>query len=130
MKPDPSKPSRRSIIGLALGASLVARQALAGQADLRLLMVRRKGCVYCAQWDKEIAPVYARHPEGRAAPLLMVDVDGPFPDGLALARMPWLTPGFILLLGGQEVTRFEGYPGADKFFPVLHDMIAEARRWG
>lgn len=94
---------------------------------LRLLMVRRRGCVYCAQWDREIAPVYAAHAEGRAAPLLQVDRDGPFPDGLALARRPWLTPSFILLRDGVEVTRFEGYPGAERFFPVLRDMLALAR---
>ena len=30
---------------------------------------------------------------------------GPYPDGLALDRRPWLTPSFILLRGGQEVAR-------------------------
>lgn len=123
-------PTRRGILGLALGMTLAPGARAAQGRDLRLLMVRRKGCVYCAQWDAEIAPVYASHPEGREAPLTMVDIDGPFPDGLALARMPWLTPGFILLSGGQEVTRFEGYPGGEKFFPVLRAMIEEARQWG
>ena len=65
--------------------------------------------------------------EGRAAPLLVVDRDGPYPDGLALARRPWLTPSFILLQGGIEIARFEGYPGAGKFFPVLRDMLAQAK---
>ena len=114
--------SRRVLLGLGLAAPFAAH---AGAPGLRLMMVRREGCVYCAQWDREIAPVYSRHPEGRAAPLFSVDVDGPFPDGLALARMPWLTPSFILLQGGSEVTRFEGYPGADKFFAVLAEMLAQ-----
>jgi thioredoxin-related protein len=92
------------------------------------MMVRRPGCVYCAQWDREIGPVYGSHPEGRAAPLFMVDVEGPYPDGLALDRRPWLTPSFILLRGGQEVARFEGYPGAERFFEVLRVMLDEARR--
>jgi len=130
MKRDARLPNRRHVMGLALGLTLSAEGALARGRDTRLLMVRRKGCVYCAQWDREIGPVYASHPEGRSAPLLMVDIDGPFPDGLALDRMPWLTPGFILLLDGQEVTRFEGYPGAERFFPVLRGMLEEARRWG
>ncbi|SMO37966.1 SoxS protein [Paracoccus laeviglucosivorans] len=115
--------SRRILLGLALAAPLAAHAQTQG---VRLMMVRRKGCVYCAQWDREIAPVYTRHAEGRAAPLFSVDVDGPYPDGLALARMPWLTPSFILLKAGSEVTRFEGYPGADKFFPVLAEMLAQA----
>lgn len=115
--------SRRIFVGLALGLPVVAHARTQG---LALMMVRRKGCVYCAQWDREIAPGYASHPEGRAAPLFSVDVDGPYPDGLALARIPWLTPSFILLKAGAEVARFEGYPGADKFFPVLADMLAQA----
>lgn len=100
------------------------------QTGLRLMMVRRRGCVYCAQWDREIGPGYARHPDGRAAPLFMVDADGPYPDGLALARMPWLTPSFILLRDGIEMARFEGYPGAAKFYPVLHGMLGQARAPG
>lgn len=115
-------------------AGLIALGARPGWAapvpDLRLMMVRRKGCVYCAQWDREIGPVYGRHPEGRAAPLFMVDVGGPYPDGLALDRAPWLTPSFILLQGGMEVARFEGYPGAERFFAVLRQMLDQARGLG
>lgn len=115
--------SRRILLGLALAMPIAAHAQTQG---LRLMMVRRKGCVYCAQWDREIGPIYSQRPEGRAAPLFSVDVAGPYPDGLALARKPWLTPSFILLKSGAEVTRFEGYPGADKFFPVLADMLAQA----
>ncbi|MFC3570367.1 SoxS protein [Paracoccus simplex] len=115
--------TRRAI--LAGMAAMAAAPGMAAPA-LQLLMVRRKGCVYCAQWDREIAPIYARHPEGRAAPLLTVDLDGPYPDGLALARRPWLTPTFILLQGGVERARFEGYPGRERFFDVLRDMLAQA----
>lgn len=116
-------------IMLAGIAALAARPAGAAPG-LHLMMVRRKGCVYCAQWDRQIGPGYARHPEGKAAPLFMVDVDGPYPDGLALARMPWLTPSFILLRNGVEMARFEGYPGADRFYAVLHAMLRQARDMG
>ncbi|MDS9467152.1 SoxS protein [Paracoccus sp. MBLB3053] len=129
MKNSASLVTRRLLLAMGLSASI--HRAQAGPApQLRLLMVRRKGCTYCAQWDREIAPIYADHPEGRLAPLIMVDVDGPYPDGLALARMPWLTPGFILLRDGQEIGRYEGYPGADRFFPMLRGLINEADRWG
>lgn len=116
-------------IMLAAMAALAAAPAW-GCNGLQLMMVRRRGCVYCAQWDREIGPGYARHPQGRAAPLFMVDVDGPYPDGLALDRIPWLTPSFILLRDGIEIARFEGYPGADKFYPVLQDMLGQARAQG
>ncbi|KGJ03804.1 hypothetical protein SAMN04487972_11634 [Paracoccus halophilus] len=112
--------------GLAALAGTPARAT----SDLRLMMVRAKGCVYCAQWDREIGPVYGARPEGRAAPVFMVDMDGPYPDGLALARRPWLSPTFILLRGGREMARFEGYPGADRFFGVLRAMLDQARQAG
>ena len=35
---------------------------------------------------------------------------------------------FVVLRGGQEVARFEGYPGAERFFEVLRVMLDEARR--
>ncbi|SIQ15941.1 hypothetical protein SAMN05421641_10496 [Paracoccus thiocyanatus] len=116
-------PTRRAIL-----AGMAAMAAGPGRAapGLQLLMVRRRGCVYCAQWDREIGPVYGRHPEGRAAPLLVVDLDGPWPDGLVLARRPRLTPSFILLQGGVELVRVEGYPGRQQFFGVLRDMLAVA----
>lgn len=116
--------------GFLAGAGILAAGRARAAPRLRLMMVRRAGCVYCAQWDREIAPIYDRRPEGRAAPVFMVDVEGPYPDGLALARRPWLSPTFILLLGGQEVARFEGYPGRDRFFDVLGAMLDQAKSWG
>ncbi|MDF3854691.1 SoxS protein [Paracoccus sp. P2] len=117
--------TRRAILA-GMAAMAMAAGPVAAAAGLQLLMVRRRGCVYCAQWDREIAPVYGRHTEGRAAPLLLVDRDGPWPDGLVLARRPWLTPTFILLQGGVEQVRVEGYPGRERFFEVLRDMLAQA----
>lgn len=116
--------TRREV--LAGMAAAVIGAPLMAAPGLRLLMARRRGCIYCAQWDREIAPVYDRHPEGRLAPLLTVDLDGPWPDGLVLARRPWLTPTFILLRGGVELVRFEGYPGQERFFDVMRDMLTEA----
>ncbi|WP_245155535.1 SoxS protein [Paracoccus ravus] len=132
MKDRLRNPGRRPLLGLGVGLFLGVAFAsrLRAAPRLQLLMIRRKGCAYCAQWDSEIAPIYADHPEGRAAPLLMVDVNGPYPDGLALDRMPWLTPGFILLRDGIEVTRYEGYPGEAHFFPMLRKMLAAARQAG
>lgn len=121
-------PRFRRRIFLATLAGWLAAPALAGKAArMQLLMIRREGCVYCAQWDREIGPVYARHPEGRALPLVMVDLDGPFPDGLALERMPRLTPSFVLVVDGIEVARHIGYPGKDRFFPVLRGMMQQAQ---
>ncbi|WP_411957694.1 SoxS protein [Paracoccus homiensis] len=93
------------------------------EQPVRLLMIDQRGCVYCARWDREIGPGYDRSKEGRRAPLMRVDIDGPWPDGLALARRPTMTPTFILLRNGQEISRLEGYPGAQYFYPLIDDML-------
>ena len=94
-------------------------------ADTRLLMVEDQGCPFCRQFRAEILPGYARNPQGRAAPLTRVDIDGPWPNGLALDRRPQVTPTFILLDDGREVARIEGYPGRDGFWPMLGDMLQQ-----
>lgn len=93
------------------------------EQPVRLLMVAQQGCIYCARWDREIGPNYGQTSEGRRAPLLRVDIDGPWPDGLALARRPTMTPTFILVRNGQEISRLEGYPGDRYFYPLINDML-------
>lgn len=92
---------------------------------VRLLMVEQRGCIYCAQWDREIGPGYPRSDEGRRAPLLRVDLHGPWPDGLVLDRRPTITPTFILLHHGREVSRLEGYAGDQFFYPLLDAMLRD-----
>ncbi|MBM3606522.1 MAG: SoxS protein [Alphaproteobacteria bacterium] len=89
----------------------------------QLMMITSPGCHFCRQWQAEIGPGFAASPSGRLAPLFEVDVDGPFPDGLALDRRPRITPSFILLERGTEIGRVEGYVGQRHFYPVLEDMI-------
>lgn len=118
---------------------MTAARARAGQAaastperidwraePLRLLMVAARGCLSCAAWNREIRPGFAGSAEGRAAPLLIVDIDGPWPDGLALARRPTLTPTFVLLRRGAELSRLESYPGDRSFYPLLAGMLTQA----
>lgn len=94
---------------------------------LRLLMVEKDSCIYCEAWDRNIGPGYAASDAGRAAPLMRVDIDGPYPDGLALARRPFVTPTFILLDGGSEVGRLEGHMTAAQFWPALNALLDQAR---
>ncbi|MCZ0960351.1 SoxS protein [Paracoccus benzoatiresistens] len=115
----------RFLAALAL-AVIAALPVAAG--PLRLLMVEKEGCVYCAAWDRAIGPGYAASDPGRAAPLERVDIHGPYPDGLALARRPFVTPTFILLDGGSEVGRLEGHMTAQQFYPALADLLAQAGR--
>ena len=73
--------------------------ALRGRA---LLMVEAPRCPFCAAFRREVLPGYASHPMGRAAPLVSVPIDGPWPDGLALASAPQASPTFILLPKNPE----------------------------
>lgn len=115
---------RRSVL---IGGLAVALPAWADGGAMRLLLVEKPGCVYCAAWDRYVAPGYAQSPEGRRAPLMRVHVDGPYPDGLVLGRRPFVTPTFILLVDSVESGRIEGYPGRDRFHPMLADLIKAGR---
>lgn len=96
------------------------------EKGVKLMMLDRKGCIYCAAWKREIGAGYASSAQGKTAPLAIIDIDGPWPDGLAIGRRPYLTPTFILLRDGQEIDRLEGYPGQDYFYPVLTEMMQRA----
>lgn len=118
---------RRDILGLM--AAGFALPAFAGEnvaQGVRLLMVVQKGCRFCAAWRREVGPGYAGSRLGRMAPLREVDIDGPWPDGIAIGRRPDATPTFILLKAGQEFDRIEGYDGPDSFQVALRALLREA----
>ena len=91
-------------------------------------MVEKKGCIYCLAWDRNVAPGYGASKGGQAAPLMRVDIHGPYPDGLALARRPFVTPTFILLDNGVEIGRLEGHMTAPQFHAALNGLLAQAGR--
>lgn len=114
---------------LAAPLLLLAGPALSQDWDrqpVQLMMVTARHCAYCAAWKAEIGPGYAASLAGRIAPIFEVDLDGPYPDGLALDRKPWITPSFILLRNGAELGRIEGYVGQRHFHPVLEALLREA----
>ena len=97
---------------------------------LALVMVDRAGCSFCDAWRREILPGYGAHAIGRALPLAVVPIDGPWPDGLGLDRAPQITPSFLILRDRVEIARLEGYPGARHFWAALDDLILAARPRG
>ncbi|TJZ89953.1 hypothetical protein FA743_17000 [Paracoccus gahaiensis] len=101
----------------------------AAAAQFQLLMFERDGCSYCRQWNEEIGPAYPKTAEGRAAPLQRLDINAPLPQGVTLtARPPVFTPTFVLLSGGTEVGRIEGYAG-DEFFWVFLERLLHDAGW-
>jgi hypothetical protein len=114
---------------VALGLSGVARADPpdVGQTGYRLLMVEQPGCVYCRVFNRDIAPIYAVAPEGRAVPLVHVQLRDPAPEGVTLASRPFATPTFILIgPDGAELDRIVGYLGEDFFWPYLGRMLERA----
>lgn len=113
-------------VPMLAGGRAEAASAQEVNQGIRLMMLDRKGCIYCQAWKQEIGGGYDTSKPGKAAPLAIIDIDGPWPDGLAIGRRPYLTPSFILLQNGRELDRIEGYPGPDHFYPVLQEMMTRA----
>lgn len=99
--------------------------ASAAHAETFLGMAEEVGCMWCAQWNAEVAPEYPKTSEGRAAPLRRFDKKAT-PADIALARPVRFTPTFVLVRDGREVARIEGYPGEDFFWGLLQRMLTEA----
>lgn len=107
---------------LALAAVLAA--ALPLQAA-ELIMLERPGCVWCARFNEEIAPAYAKTEQGRRAPLRRVDITEEWPRDLQGIAGERITPTFLLIEDGKEVGRIRGYPGDEFFWYLLDELIAK-----
>ncbi len=92
-------------------------------AEARLMMAEEPGCIWCARWNAEIAPIYPKTGEGAAAPLRRVNLQDPMPEDIVLDRRVSFTPTFILLVHGVEKSRIEGYPSEDFFWALLGQML-------
>ena len=98
--------------------------ALAGAASAaELIMVERKGCHYCIAWKVDLGPIYPNTPEGKYAPLRMVDIADGMPDDIAFTRKVIYTPTFVLVENNAEIGRIEGYPSEDFFWGLLNMML-------
>jgi thioredoxin-related protein len=109
---------------------LVVALLLTGPAAsaAELVMFSRVGCPYCAQFDREIAPIYEKSDEGKVAPLRRVDIHAPIPPDLRSITVERITPVFVLVDQGREIGRIRGYPGEDNFWGLLAGMVGDLQR--
>jgi hypothetical protein len=114
------------IFSALISTLMLGVSAVATVAETRLVMVEEHGCMWCARWNEEISGIYPKTPEGKAAPLLRMDIRAPRPEGLEFARSLHFTPTFVLMVDGKEVSRIEGYPGEDFFWGILKQMLTRA----
>jgi len=111
-----------------LAAVLMLATAPASAAEL--VMFERDGCPYCARFNREIAPIYARTDEGKVALLRRVDIHAPIPPDLKFIAIERITPVFVLVEHGREVGRIRGYPGDENFWGLLAGLIEELHGTG
>jgi hypothetical protein len=100
--------------------------ATSANAEAHLVMVEEAGCVWCERWNDEISHIYPKTTEGKAAPLVRMDIHAPLPDNIEFASSLHFTPTFVLVVDGKETSRIEGYPGEDFFWGLLGRMLSDA----
>ena len=105
-----------------VAAVLLAQAATARAADL--LMLEQPGCVWCAQFDAQIAPAWPKTQEGRRAPLRRVDITRPWPSDLEGIAKERFTPTFVLMDEGREIGRIRGYVGDEFFWYRIGELLA------
>jgi thioredoxin-related protein len=103
---------------------IVAMLALSvtAAAAMELVMFRQAGCPWCAVWDREVGPIYPKTEFGRRVPVRFVDL-GRARDTAGLKSPVRFTPTFVVLEGGREIGRIEGYPGQDFFWGLLENLV-------
>lgn len=89
-----------------------------------LLMFTRDGCPFCVRFEREVAPVYTRTPEGKAAPLRRIELPAGGARGDGLREPVIATPTFVLLENGREIGRITGYLNDDMFWGLLGRLVA------
>lgn len=114
---------RLGCLALAILGAVTMLPAAGNAAEL--VMFRRDGCPWCAKWDREIGPIYAKTEFNRRAPLRQVNLDHDPDPPIAHAPIHY-TPTFVLAEDGKEVGRIEGYPGDEFFWFRLENLLQKS----
>lgn len=100
---------------------------LAPARAAELVVFERAGCVWCARWNAEVGAAYDKTAEGAKAPLRRVDLARGVPADLAGVKPVVYTPTFVLVDGGKEVGRIEGYSDNAFFYGYLDGLLARLK---
>lgn len=111
----------RAMTAVALSAALFSPL----KAETILIMFDDEGCPYCELWKHQIGPIYPKTTESEIAPLMIIDIDDPLPEGVSINSTAVYTPTFVLVHDGQEVDRLLGHPGEDFFWFLLNRMLSK-----
>tara|TARA_R110000772_G_scaffold49123_4_gene112538 strand:- start:92932 stop:93351 length:420 start_codon:yes stop_codon:yes gene_type:complete len=114
------------VLSAVLWAALLAGPKAASAAEL--VLFESDTCEWCERFHKEVGPAYPNTAEAKCAPLRRVDIHDPRPDDLTHIKGIVFTPTFVLIEGGQEVSRLVGYPGEDFFWSLLERDLKKLRQ--
>jgi hypothetical protein len=117
--PKSSPPTIAAALLLLVSLGLGPRPAAAAE----LIMFEEAGCVWCARFNRDVAPIYPKTAEGKRAPLRRVGINDRLPADIAFIQVERLTPLFVLVDQGREIGRIRGYPGEDHFYGLLSSLI-------
>jgi thioredoxin-related protein len=90
-----------------------------------LVMFEQGGCIYCARWNRDVAPVYDKTAEAKVLPLRRIDIGQQGNAGVALASPVRYTPTFVVVDNGKEIGRITGYISDDSFWGLLDSLAAK-----
>ena len=97
----------------------------ASASAVELIMVEQPGCVYCRQWNKDLAPIYPKTEAGQFAPLQHIQLSDLRTSAIDLRSPVIFTPTFLLVDGNVEIGRLEGYASEDFFWPMLELLLED-----
>lgn len=112
-----------------LAAALVAGllwPAMSCAAEL--VMFQQGGCVWCAQWDRKVGPVYDKTAEAKLLPLRRVDISQQTAAGVTLAARVVYTPTFVVVDNGREIGRITGFINDEAFWGLLDALATKLER--
>jgi thioredoxin-related protein len=112
----------RLLAAAALAAVLLS--ATLAQAS-ELVMFEQGGCVWCAKWNREVAPIYEKTTEAKVLPLRRIDIDRQNSAGIVLSDRVLYTPTFVVVDNGREIGRITGYSSDQSFWGLLDGLVGK-----
>lgn len=96
---------------------------------MTLVVFETESCIYCKRFKEDIAPGYVHSSYAARAPLRTLHVSEQSSAGYQLRGYISTVPTFVLIgRDGREIDRIRGYPGRDRFYPKLDEVLAKAPR--
>jgi len=116
----------------ALQMFVLAGLLLVGSASTivqaaELVMFEAKGCTVCRSFNQDAGKDYATSAAAKILPLRRIDLHEDKID-IKLKLPVTMTPTFVFVKDGSEITRFVGYPGRKFFFQIVDTAADELRK--